>query len=1259
MSQDSNNKDINGKEQPIYRSSLDGRSIEHAEMDYNLSLIGKTIQGYKVMGSGAEGSLDLTDDLNKVLKLHKIIAADTELIANGGKVNEYVWILGTAGNGGGVSNSLIPDTDAAYDLGSPTKRFRDLYLTNNTLYLGEDSVSTFEGKIKVNNIPLIDESDFLAEIDERARLLGVETELRTVAVSSLNNKLIAINDETSAVAQSVLDLNTAFTADLTNAITGERLARTEAISDINETLTSLSTGDGAIAESITALDTKFTTELNDAITGEATKRTEAIGTINQTLTALSNADEASAESITALDTKFTTELNDSITGEATKRTEAIGTINQTLTALSNADEASAESITALDTKFITELNDAVSIEKSARELAILGEVEARTSEIKAVSDSIPTEFNTTGLATKIDLQGEADERARLLGIETRLRTESDSAINETLTTLNTANLGLAQDVTNLGTSFSSELADKVSGEALLRTEAIAGVNESITALTDKDKAIALSVTELGTKFTADIDAAISGESDTRIEAITNVTSQIVAISDANSANVTRVNTLEAQYTIDNGSITGVSPSSAIKTTIDRAVATANQATVSSTTSLIAALGEETAGVTTQQSADINALTGKVNAQYTLEVNADGNVAGMKLGADENGSAIAFTADSFKVSSEDSNGTLLTPFSIVDGQVAFNGAVSFSAGPAGPPGTPGANGTNGTNGTNGAAGPQGSTGAPGAPGVRGLQGLQGGKGRDGVQGPAGENGLSTYFHIAYADDSSGNGFTQNGALQKLYIGTYVDELKPDAAPGSDYWNWQLVKGADGENGENGIPGTNGTNGKTTYLHIAYATNITGTAGFSTTVSTGKTHIGQYTDFKLADSNNAGDYTWSLIKGDKGAQGTKGSQGTKGAQGTKGSQGSTGAQGADPDTSTFLTQSTLINGATITTGILKNGNFQMPGYASGAGAGELTSAPWNTYADAGMGINLDKGAINAKNFYIDQQGNAKFRGDMDIEGNATIGGELASKLFTVDEETSDDSGNVIPRRLKFKSDVYFGNQRFDTFNGDFQTIAASYAGRYDDVTYDRNSGAIISESNDGPPRGLYFTASHTYIKRNDIQIEVGDLVKLDENNELVKASSAKDSAIVGILWQGLDFTIKESPLDKFLPNGKDTSEKPHHYRDSLGNKIPVTDRDIKTIWRVASIGDSREGGLTGMKVCDQNGLILKGDLVCSSDTPGYVMKQPVDYVIVGFENEVPIYEERQTINSFTVGKCMEDCAFDTEGKAEGIYGYLYCG
>ena len=83
------------------------------------------------------------------------------------------------------------------------------------------------------------------------------------------------------------------------------------------------------------------------------------------------------------------------------------------------------------------------------------------------------------------------------------------------------------------------------------------------------------------------------------------------------------------------------------------------------------------------------------------------------------------------------------------------------------------------------------------------------------------------------------------------------------------------------------------------------------------------------------------------------------------------------------------------------------------------------------------------------------------------------------------------------------------------------------------------------------------------------------------------------------------------------------------------------------------------LTGFKICNQGGLVSKGDLLCTSDTAGYLMKQPSEYVITSFSASVPQYEERQNINSFTVGKVMESCSFDESGKVEGVYGYLYCG
>jgi hypothetical protein len=59
---------------------------------------------------------------------------DTTNLLSGGGVSGG-W------DGTTISDDLIPDTDIAYDLGSPTNRFRDLYLNTSTLYLGTLAVS--------------------------------------------------------------------------------------------------------------------------------------------------------------------------------------------------------------------------------------------------------------------------------------------------------------------------------------------------------------------------------------------------------------------------------------------------------------------------------------------------------------------------------------------------------------------------------------------------------------------------------------------------------------------------------------------------------------------------------------------------------------------------------------------------------------------------------------------------------------------------------------------------------------------------------------------------------------------------------------------------------------------------------------------------------------------------------------------------------------------------------------------------------------
>jgi hypothetical protein len=296
------------------------------------------------------------------------------------------------------------------------------------------------------------------------------------SIASINTSLTVLANEDLALAQSITNLDTQFTTDLSDAV-----------SSINITLTSLSTADLALAESITTLETSFTTDLSDAV-----------ATINTSLTALSTADAALATSITELETSFTTDLS-----------EAVATINTELTTLSTADQALATSITELETSFATDLSDAVA--------TINTELTTLSTADQALATSI-TELETTFTT---DLS------------------EAVATINTELTTLSTADEALATSITTLETNFTTDLATTnaaITAETLARstedealalsittletdlTTDIATVSAAVTAETlarsTEDEALALSITTLEANITtdiADVSAAITAE----------------------------------------------------------------------------------------------------------------------------------------------------------------------------------------------------------------------------------------------------------------------------------------------------------------------------------------------------------------------------------------------------------------------------------------------------------------------------------------------------------------------------------------------------------------------------------------------------------------------------------------------------------------------------------------------------------------------------------------------------------------------------
>src|SRR5699024_4900802 len=162
-------------------------------------------------------------------------------------------------------------------------------------------------------------------------------------------------------------------------------------------------------------------------------------------------------------------------------------------------------------------------------------------------------------------------------------------------------------------------------------------------------------------------------------------------------------------------------------------------------------------------------------------------------------------------------------------------------------------------------------------------IRGRDGSQGVRGPQGADGKTPYFHIAYANNSTGtSGFSINDSTNKLYIGTYTD-FEPDDSLDPSKYNWTLVKGDKGDTGKDGVAGKDGVGVKKTEVH--YASSTSGTTkpstGWNITVPT--TSPGNYlwtrTTWTYTDGSKEEGYSVSRI----GKDGNTGKDGIAGKDG----------------------------------------------------------------------------------------------------------------------------------------------------------------------------------------------------------------------------------------------------------------------------------------------------------------------------------------------------------------------------------------
>lgn len=89
--------------------------------------------------TGANGEITI-DTTIKTLRVHDGVTS------GGVRIARYDEVV-SAANLENVSTHIIPSANVTYDLGSPEKLWRDLYLSGNTITLGDSTISTDAGAI--------------------------------------------------------------------------------------------------------------------------------------------------------------------------------------------------------------------------------------------------------------------------------------------------------------------------------------------------------------------------------------------------------------------------------------------------------------------------------------------------------------------------------------------------------------------------------------------------------------------------------------------------------------------------------------------------------------------------------------------------------------------------------------------------------------------------------------------------------------------------------------------------------------------------------------------------------------------------------------------------------------------------------------------------------------------------------------------------------------------------------------------------------
>ena len=111
------------------------------------------------------------------------------------------------------SGNLLPGANIVYNLGSPTQRWKDLYLSNTTIYLGESTISASTG-----NITLVSASGAAFEVSGNANVSVLQNGNSNIAVTANGNITTSVGGTSNVFVVTSTGANVNGTLNVTGTI---------------------------------------------------------------------------------------------------------------------------------------------------------------------------------------------------------------------------------------------------------------------------------------------------------------------------------------------------------------------------------------------------------------------------------------------------------------------------------------------------------------------------------------------------------------------------------------------------------------------------------------------------------------------------------------------------------------------------------------------------------------------------------------------------------------------------------------------------------------------------------------------------------------------------------------------------------------------------------------------------------------------------------------------------------------------------------